>query len=126
MNDENMLDFLVIGAESGRAPYEQIRQGILEAIGDGRLVAGTRLPSVRALAGSLGVAVNTVARSYKELEAAGAVATQGRHGTRVQAAGDASAAHLQAAALAFAQAAHTWGIEGEAALDYVRAALNSR
>lgn len=126
MTEENVLGFLSIEPGAAHAPYDQIRQGILEAIGDGRLVAGTRLPSVRALAGALGVAVNTVARAYKELEAAGAVATQGRHGTRVQAAGDASAAHLQAAAQAFAQAAHTWGIEGEAALDYVRAALNSR
>ena len=48
-----------------------------------RLPAGTRLPTVRALAGGLGLAVNTVARVYKELEADGLVATEGRRGTRV-------------------------------------------
>ena len=38
---------------------------------------------MRALAGDLGLAVNTVARVYKELEADGLVVTEGRRGTRV-------------------------------------------
>jgi DNA-binding transcriptional regulator YhcF (GntR family) len=70
-------------AESGIAPYEQVRVQLATRIGDGRLPAGTRLPTVRALAADLGLAVNTVARAYKELEADGLVATEGRRGTRV-------------------------------------------
>jgi DNA-binding transcriptional regulator YhcF (GntR family) len=44
----------------------------------GRLAAGERLPSVRALAGWAGVNVNTVRGVYAELEAEGLIAT--RHG----------------------------------------------
>jgi DNA-binding transcriptional regulator YhcF (GntR family) len=40
---------------------------------------------VRQLAGDLGVAANTVARSYRELELAGVLETRGRHGTFVAA-----------------------------------------
>ncbi|MDN6330991.1 MAG: GntR family transcriptional regulator [Micrococcaceae bacterium] len=80
MNDD-VLDFVAISKDVPENPYDQIRQQILEAIGSGKLVPGTRLTSVRALAGRLGVAVNTVARSYRELEQAGAVQTRGRPGT---------------------------------------------
>ena len=38
---------------------------------------------MRSLAARLGVAPHTVARAYKELEAAGVVATRGRNGTVV-------------------------------------------
>ena len=44
---------------------------------------GTRLPSIRQLAGDLGLAGGTVARAYRELEQEGVVATRGRHGTVV-------------------------------------------
>ena len=47
------------------------------------LPPGTRLPTVRALAETLGVAANTVARAYRELEHAGVVTTRGRSGTVV-------------------------------------------
>ena len=72
-----------VDPDAGTAPYEQVRVQLAARIGDGRLPAGTRLPTVRALAGGLGLAVNTVARVYKELEADGLVATEGRRGTRV-------------------------------------------
>lgn len=38
---------------------------------------------MRQLAGDLGLAVNTVARAYRELEMAGLVETRGRHGSFV-------------------------------------------
>ncbi|WOQ17960.1 GntR family transcriptional regulator [Raineyella sp. W15-4] len=65
------------------APYEQLRQQVIDQIRAGTLLPGTRLPPVRRLAEDLGIAPNTVARAYRELEAAGHVETAGRHGTRV-------------------------------------------
>ena len=69
--------------ESPIAPYEQVRAQIADAIESGELAAETRLPTVRQLAGDLGLAVNTVARAYRELEMAGLVETRGRHGSFV-------------------------------------------
>jgi DNA-binding transcriptional regulator YhcF (GntR family) len=65
------------------APYEQVRLQIADAIESGELAAETRLPTVRQLAGDLELAVNTVARAYRELEMAGLVETRGRHGSFV-------------------------------------------
>lgn len=64
-------------------PFEQARAQIATRIAAGELPSGTRLPTVRALAADLEVAVNTVARVYKELEADGLVVTEGRRGTHV-------------------------------------------
>jgi DNA-binding transcriptional regulator YhcF (GntR family) len=55
-------------------------------VADGRLPAGTRLPTVRQLAADVGLAVNTVARAYRELESDGVVVTEGRRGTFVRSA----------------------------------------
>ena len=52
-------------------------------------MAGERLPPLRQLAGDLGLAVGTVARTYRELEVAGLVRSRRGAGTRV-AAGPAS------------------------------------
>ena len=82
--------------------FDQLRVQIIEGIRGGRLPAGTRLPTVRELAGVLGMAVNTVARSYRELEAAGVLETRGRSGTFVAAADPADAA-MVAAARTFAE-----------------------
>ena len=64
-------------------PYEQVRSQIAGAIESGRLRPAAQLPTVRRLAGDLGLAVNTVARAYRELEQAGLVETRGRQGTFV-------------------------------------------
>lgn len=62
-------------------PYEQIKRQITAQRDSGQLPTGTRLPTVRRLAGDLGLAPNTVARAYKELEQEGVVQTMGRKGT---------------------------------------------
>ena len=49
----------------------------------GELAAGQKLPTVRQLASDLGLAPNTVARAYRELEADRVINTQGRRGTFV-------------------------------------------
>ena len=54
-----------------------------EAIRQGELLPAEQLPTVRKLAGDLGLAVNTVAKAYRELEQAGLVEARGRHGTVV-------------------------------------------
>jgi DNA-binding transcriptional regulator YhcF (GntR family) len=64
-------------------PYEQIRGQVARLIEAGQLAVGERLPTVRQLAGDLRVAPGTVARAYKELEAAGHVETRRAAGTRV-------------------------------------------
>lgn len=64
-------------------PYEQIKSEIIRLIADGSLPGHFRLPSIRQLAGDLGVAPNTVARAYRELEVGGFVRSRGRRGTTV-------------------------------------------
>lgn len=76
---------IVIDLATATPPYEQIQSQITSLIAVGELREGTRLPTVRSLAGDLGVAAGTVARAYKELEAAGTVITNRRQGTVVAA-----------------------------------------
>jgi DNA-binding transcriptional regulator YhcF (GntR family) len=95
---------------------------IIDGVRDGKLAPGTRLPTVRELAGQMGLAVNTVARAYRELETAGIVETRGRFGTFVARA-DPSDAAMATAAHAFVSAAKALGIEKGEALRYVEAAF---
>jgi DNA-binding transcriptional regulator YhcF (GntR family) len=114
---------VVVDLGSAEPPFEQVRAQLAGLIGSGRLLPGERLPTVRALAADLGLAVNTVARAYKELEASGLVETRRRAGTVV--ASGAHTADVAVAALAgkFAAAAYAAGLGEAAALDLVRAAL---
>lgn len=74
-----------VDTASPTPPYEQIRAQLSDLIDQGRLVAGDRLPPVRQLAADLGLAVGTVGRAYRELEAAGKVSSRRGGGTRVTA-----------------------------------------
>ena len=124
--DSNPLAFIALDSNDKTAPYQQVRQQILVAISKGRLKAGTKLPSVRALAEQLGLAVNTAAKVYKELESSGAVVTRGRHGTIVQASGDEGSVAVADAASTVAAVATRWGVSEKAAVGYVRAAFSSQ
>ena len=111
---------------SGEAPFWQVRRQVSEAIADGRLPVGTKLPPIRALADDLGLAANTVARAYKELEAAGLVLTRGRLGTVVTSDavdGLGADAAVRLAAGDYARAARAAGIPDEDAVALVREAL---
>ena len=88
-------DLVVLDPTSAVPAFEQVRSQIARAIDQGVLPPVTRLPTVRSLAATLGLAVNTVARAYRELELEGLVATEGRHGSFV--AGESSVAREQAA-----------------------------
>jgi DNA-binding transcriptional regulator YhcF (GntR family) len=74
---------LALDPSSSAPPFEQVRSQLASAIASGALAAEERLPPIRQLASQLGLAVNTVARAYRELEAAGVVETRGRNGTVV-------------------------------------------
>lgn len=107
----------------GRSPtpiFEQLRLGVIAAVRDGRLLAGGRLPTVRELAADLGLAANTVARAYRELETAGVIETRGRKGTFVARSDPADAA-MAAAARGFADAARSLGLGKEEAQRYLDA-----
>lgn len=107
------------------APFEQLRMLIADFISKGILPVGAKLPTVRALAASSGLAVNTVARAFRELERAGVVRTLGRGGTVVAAAGDAIREQVAAAARVFAAVAHQLGMANDEALAIARAALQN-
>ena len=87
------------------APHQIARRA---AAGD--LPAGTKLPTVRALATELGLAANTVARAYRELEADGVVVTEGRRGTFVASATAAASSEAAAAAATYAPSARRLGL----------------
>jgi DNA-binding transcriptional regulator YhcF (GntR family) len=91
-------------------PFEQLRRQIAGRAASGELAAGARLPTVRALAAEVGLAVNTVARVYRELEADGVVVTEGRRGTFVSPTAAASTHGVQAAAAAYVAAVRRAGI----------------
>lgn len=74
---------ITVDLRSAVPPYEQIRSQISFLVAVGALATGTRLPTVRSLAADLGIAAGTVARAYKELEAAGVVEARRRGGTVV-------------------------------------------
>jgi GntR family transcriptional regulator len=63
--------------------YEQIRAQLAALVAVGALGPGDRLPASRDLARDLGVAVGTVQRAYRELEASGVVHSRRRTGTVV-------------------------------------------
>jgi DNA-binding transcriptional regulator YhcF (GntR family) len=102
--------------------FDQLRTQIIGGVRDGRLSPGTRLPTVRELAAQLGVAVNTVARAYRELETAGILETRGRFGTFVARIDPADAA-MATAAHNYVSAARALGIDKAAALKYIDAAF---
>ena len=71
--------FLTIDTQDPRPIYQQIVDGVKEAIARGQLAEGTSLPSVRQLAADLGVNLNTIATAYRELQKDGLVAI--KHGS---------------------------------------------
>jgi DNA-binding transcriptional regulator YhcF (GntR family) len=115
---------LLVDAESTTPPYEQIRMQVIDAVRTGVLAPGDKLPTVRRLAEDLGLAANTVARSYRALEQDEVIETRGRLGSFVAATGDVTHRQLQLAAVAYADRAKSLGVDADEALAIVRAALS--
>ncbi|MFJ4471477.1 GntR family transcriptional regulator [Streptomyces sp. NPDC089424] len=107
------------------APYEQVRAQISAQARSGELPVGYRLPTVRGLAETLGLAANTVAKAYRALETDGVIETRGRNGTFVAAAGGAAQREAAGAAQAYAERARRLGLGEAEALDAVRDALRA-
>lgn len=63
--------------------YLAIADSMERDIAEGRLVAGTRLPPQRALAGTLGIDLTTVTRAYSEAQRRGLIGGEGRRGSFV-------------------------------------------
>lgn len=66
---------VMLNMKSGIPIWEQIRDSYKKQILAGVLNVGDKLPSVRALAGELGINPNTIQRAYTDLEASGFVYT---------------------------------------------------
>lgn len=77
------MSSLAVDLDDPTPPYEQIRRGVIDQIARGGLLAGDKLPAIRALATDLDLAAGTVARAYKELEEAGLITTRRGAGTRI-------------------------------------------
>lgn len=117
---------ITIDPASPVPPYEQVRLRIAALAAAGDLPAGTKLPPVRRLATDLGLAANTVARAYRELEQAGLVQTRGRAGTVITSQAAGTSLLAQQAAAAYAARTRALGIPDEQALALVKAALENQ
>ena len=62
---------IAINYRDPRPIYEQIQSELLRLMLTGALPPGSRLPSVRELAGQLAINPNTIQRAYRELESDG-------------------------------------------------------
>ncbi|NPV29566.1 MAG: GntR family transcriptional regulator [Firmicutes bacterium] len=65
--------------------YQQLVEGVKEAVARGVLAVGEKLPSVRELAARTAVNPNTIAKAYQELEREGIIETFRGRGTFVAA-----------------------------------------
>ncbi|GAB3157239.1 GntR family transcriptional regulator [Amycolatopsis stemonae] len=118
---------IVVDTENGLAPWRQVHDQVIRAVTTGALPEGARLPPIRQLARDLGLASGTVARAYRELEAAGWVATARARGTvvTIPPTRPDPATVLHTAATAYATQARDLGADLATALDAVRAAYES-
>ena len=109
---------LRVDVKSGRPLFDQLRTQVIDGVRSGALPPGTRLPTVRELAGQLGVATNTVARAYRELELAAIVETRGRFGTFISRV-DPTDAAMAAAAKEYVEVARALGLTKSDAMRYL-------
>lgn len=112
-----MSSALTVTPDDPTPPYEQLRRQLVDLIEGGQLVEGERLPPLRQLAGDLGLAVGTVARTYRELEGAGLVRSRRGAGTRVASAGPKKSAREREARLASLAAAYVMKARAVGATD---------
>ncbi len=75
--------WLDVDPRSGVPIYVQLVEGVRRALEVGTLRPGERLPTVRALAGELTVAPNTVVKAYNELQREGLIESRAGVGTVV-------------------------------------------
>ena len=122
---DNRSVTLKIRIDDSAPPYEQVRAQISEQARAGTLPVGYRLPTVRGLAESLGLAANTVAKAYRALESDGVIETRGRNGTVVAAAGSAAERGAALAAQEYVERVRRLGLGSDVALAAVKDALRA-
>ena len=110
-----------VDEQSSVPPYEQVREQLRARVESGELSPGTRLPPVRGLAESLGLAAGTVARAYRELEGLGVIETRGRAGSVVL--GDGAERAARQAAHDFVERMRALGLDEYAAIRLVQNAF---
>ena len=76
---------ITIDRQQEEPVYGQVAHQVRQLIASGALSPGMTLPSVRRLAGDLGVNLNTIARAYRMLESEGFLVIRGRSGVKVSA-----------------------------------------
>ena len=112
---------ITVDPTASEPPFEQVKRQVTELVSAGRLTPGDKLPTVRGLAADLGLAPNTVARAYRELETLGVVDTRGRSGTFVS--GDKVGRAAREAAAEYVERMRALGVDSAEALALVRRAL---
>lgn len=65
--------FINIEMDSDIPIYTQLANGLIEGVAGGSLQPGDSLPSVRSLAGDLGINMHTVNKAYRELDNKGII-----------------------------------------------------
>ncbi|MGL5809126.1 MAG: GntR family transcriptional regulator [Nocardioides sp.] len=114
---------ITVDHDSATPPFEQVKTQIAALVASGELAPGDKLPTVRRLAGDLSLAPNTVARAYRELEAAGVIDTRGRAGTFIT--GDHVQRAAKQAASAYAEQVTALGLSAADALALVERTLRT-
>lgn len=115
---------IILDPVSSLPPFEQIKTQVIRARATGAMPPGHRLPPVRHLAAELGLAPNTVARAYRELEADGIIETRGRQGSFVAGSSDQIDQGAEAARH-YVRETRRLGISPEIALRLVRVELGT-
>jgi DNA-binding transcriptional regulator YhcF (GntR family) len=113
---------ITVDPNAPEPPYEQVREQVRTQVEKGALAPGTKLPTVRGLAADLGLATNTVARAYRELESLGVIETRGRAGSVVTGGGVDRAA--REAAHAYAEQLRALGLDEAAGIRLLRRAFS--
>ena len=72
---------ITLNYRDSRPIYEQVKDGLRRLVMSGALLPGDKLPSVRAMASSLAINPNTIARAYEALETEGYIYTVPGKGT---------------------------------------------
>jgi len=79
----SILEGLTVNTDNDLALWLQLKQQLTWLIASGQIQPGEKLPSVRQVAGHLGINLNTVRAAYQKLEAESLVATRQGSGTVV-------------------------------------------
>ena len=83
-NEESLAMLTTVNIHSSVAVYLQIENEIQFAIASGKLKSGDQLPTVHKLSERLGINMNTVAKSYRDLEVMGLLYTRRGMGVYVE------------------------------------------